>query len=108
MRTLTECSVLQNAFLLDAKRNKSAQGEFSEFPPGNPKTPHTPAKEKIGAKLSFAPLSKGAKRKRQQEEKRDGNKRTSKDKAGAINIRKLLMQLRRGAGNRSARVAILT
>ena len=31
-------------FLLDAKGSENAQGEFSEFPTGNPKTPHTPTK----------------------------------------------------------------
>ena len=31
-------------FLLSAKGSENAQGEFSEFPPGNPKTPHTPTK----------------------------------------------------------------
>ena len=33
-------------FLLSAKGSENAQGEFSEFPPGNPKTPHTPTNEK--------------------------------------------------------------
>ena len=47
-------------FLLSAKGSENAQGEFSEFPPGNPKTPHTPTNEKRSAELSFAPLSKGA------------------------------------------------
>ena len=42
-RALMECLVSHtNAFLLDAKGSENAQGEFSEFPPGNPKTPHTP------------------------------------------------------------------
>lgn len=32
-------------FLLDAKRNKSGKGLFSESAPCNPKTPHTPTRE---------------------------------------------------------------
>ena len=52
-------------FLLDAKRNKSGRGNFPSFPL-HPKTPHTPHKRKARKRGAFAPLSKGAKRKRQQ------------------------------------------
>ena len=68
-------------FLLSAKGSENAQGEFSErgphrkkfrwgiFPPGNPKTPHTPPKKRKASKRgTFAPLSKGAKGNRQQED----------------------------------------
>ena len=72
-------------FLFSAKGSENAQGEFSEFPPGNPKTPHTPANVIFRTSGTSAPLSKGAKGIRQQAEKRDGNKCTSKDEEEIIN-----------------------
>ena len=69
---------------MDAKRNKSAQGEFSEFPPGDPNTPHTPTNEIFRTSETSAPLSKGAMENRWQADEY-GYKRTSKDKAEKIN-----------------------
>ena len=50
------------AFLLDAKGSENAQGEFSEYPPGNPKTPHTPTSERQSKENRSPPLSKGGKK----------------------------------------------
>ena len=47
-------------FLLDAKRNKSGKGLFSESAPCNPKTPHTPTNVIFRTSGTTAPLSKGA------------------------------------------------
>ena len=71
-------------FLLSAKGSENAQGEFSEFPPRNPKTPHTPPKRKASKRGTFAPLSKGAKRKRQQEDKSDMEKEHIKKEVETI------------------------
>ena len=72
-RTLTECPVLQNAFLLDAKRNKSGKGLFSErgphrkkfrwgiCAPCNPKTPHTPTNENRARGKNPPPYLRGQK-----------------------------------------------
>ena len=86
MRTLIKCLVSHtNVFLLDAKGSENAQGEFSEFPPGNPKTPHTPTNEKRARREHSPPYLRGAKGNRYQAEELDGYKRTSKDKAEKIN-----------------------
>ena len=72
-------------FFWAPKETKAARGCFPSPPLATRKLLIPPTKEKIGAKLSFAPLSKGAKGKHQQAEKRDGGKHTSKDKAEMIN-----------------------
>ena len=58
-------------FLLSAKGSENAQGEFSErgphrkkfrrgiFPPGNPKTPHTPTNEKRARREHSPPYLRG-------------------------------------------------
>ena len=56
-------------FLLSAKGSENAQGEFSEFPPGNPKTPHTPTNEKQARREHSPPYLRG--------QKGNINKRTS-------------------------------
>ena len=98
MRTLIKClGSHTNAFLLSAKGSENAQGEFSErgphrkkfrwgiFPPGNPKTPHTPTNGKRARGGTVAPLSKGGKGKRQQEDKSDMEKEHIKKEVETIN-----------------------
>ena len=73
-------------FLLSAKGSENDKGGiFRVAPFVNPKTPHTPTNIIFRTSGTSAPLSKGAKRERQQEEKRDENKCSSKDKAEMIN-----------------------
>ncbi len=50
------------AFLLYAKGSENAQGEFSEYPPGNPKTPHTPTSERQSEENRSPPYLRGQKR----------------------------------------------
>ena len=69
-------------FLLGAKGSENDKGGiFRVAPFVNPKTPH---KRKAGEKRTFAPLSKGAKGKRQQEDKSD-MENTSKKEVETIN-----------------------
>ena len=55
------------------------------MPPCKPQNSSYPHKRKASKRGTTAPLSKGAKEIRQQAEKRDGGKHTSKDKAEIIN-----------------------
>ena len=74
------------SFLLGAKGSENDKGGiFRVAPFVNPKTPHTPANVIFRTSGTSAPLSKGAKGIRQQAEKRDGDKHTSKDKAEIVN-----------------------
>ena len=73
-------------FLLSAKGSENDKGGiFRVAPFVNPKTPHTPTNIIFRTSGTTAPLSKGAKGIRQQAEKRDGGKHTSKDEEEIIN-----------------------
>ena len=105
-RTLTECPVLQNAFLLDAKRNKSGKGLFSESAPCNPKTPHTPTngmRERGKCPPPYLRGQNGTANKREKEMGTSARQKTRRKQKHESAV----LQLRRGAGYRSARVLIL-
>ena len=72
------------SFLLGAKRNKSGRGNFPSFPL-HPKTPHTPTNKIFRTSGTLAPLSKGGKGKRQQEDKPDMEKEHIKKEVETIN-----------------------
>ena len=96
-------------FLLSAKGSENDKGGiFRVAPFVNPKTPHTPTNGKRARGGTVAPLSKGG-------GKGNVNKRTSpiwkrntsKKEVEAINGVCVFLRLRRGEGNRSARVLIM-
>ena len=83
------------SFLLGAKRNKSGRGNFPSgvpteksfggvFFPLHPKTPHTPTNKIFRTSGTLAPLSKGGKGKRQQEDKSDMEKEHIKKEVETI------------------------
>ena len=66
------------------RKRKRQKGHFPSCPLCKPQNSSYPHKGKASERETFAPLSKGAKGKRQEAEKRDGNKQTSKDKVETI------------------------
>ena len=72
-------------FSFGRQKKQKRQGAVFRVRPLQPENSSHPHKRKASKRGTTAPLSKGAKGKRQQEEKRDGNKCSSKDKAEMIN-----------------------
>ena len=103
-------------FLLSAKgsrfsfgrqKKQKRQGEFSEFPPA-PQNSSYPHKRKERRKVIVRPLIKGGKRETSTSGRVRWEQVRVKGRRGDHKQRRVVLQLRRGAGNRSARVLILT
>ena len=89
------------------RKRKRQRGHFPSCPLCKPQNSSYPHKRKAGKRGMFAPLSKGGKREPSASGYMRWEQVHTKRRGGDCELSGAVLQLRRGAGNRSARVFII-